>query len=117
MKNLRVFEKDLKIETHPDFEFVTRGSEDVMIVTWGGSSGRVYTNPEDYAHYMDYHLFIRATNEKVVENLVSIEPELLEAAGTYVRAKNCYRSDVVREYTTKFGRVEVMDTLLESENA
>lgn len=110
MKNLRVFEKDIKIETHPDFEFVNRGQENVMIVTWGGSSGKVYTNPEDYAHYMDYHMFISA-DETVTQNLVSIEPELLLAAGSYARAKNCYRSDVVREYSIKFGRQEILDTI------
>ena len=110
MINLRIHEKNTKIETHPDFEFVNRGQEDVMIVTWGGSSGKVYTNPEDYAHYMDYHMFISAS-ERVVQNLVSIEPKLLLAAGSYARAKNCYRADVVREYSNKFGRVEILDTL------
>ena len=109
MNNLRLFTKDIKIETHPDFEFVNRGQEDMMIVTWGGSSGKVYTNPGDYAHYKDYHMFISAENDTVIQNLLSIQPELLIASCSYARAKNCYRSDVVREYTNKFGREGILD--------
>ena len=107
MINLRIKEKEAKLKTHPDFEFVPRGQENVMIVTWGGKSGTVYTEPSEYAKYEDYHMFIQASPQ-VVENLKSIEPDLLLSAETYARARNCYRADVVRIYTEKFGREDLL---------
>lgn len=107
MNNMRIKEKTKKVETHPDFEFVSRGHEDVMIVTWGGKSGTVYTEASEYAKYEDYHMFIKASPQ-VVENLKSIEPDLLLSACTYARARNCYKADVVRIYTEKHGRNDLL---------
>ena len=97
----------MKVESHPDFEFVSRGQESAMIVTWGGKSGTVYTDPSEYAKYEDYHIFIKASPQ-VVKNLKSIEPELIRGANEYARARNCYRADVVRVYSSKYGNSGIL---------
>ena len=108
MKNLRIKEKKTKIDTHPDFEVVPRGQEDVMIVTWGGKSGTVYTDPKDYEKYEDYHIFLKAHGDDVVNRLKSIESILREGASEFVRARNCYLSDVVEAYEGEYGRPELI---------
>ena len=108
MKNLRIREAEKKEKYHPDFEVVRRGLEDVMVVTWGGKSGTVYTDPNDYQKYEDYHIFLKTHGDHVIQNLKSIEPKLLELANRYARARNCYLEDVVRVYSEEFGRPEVI---------
>ena len=108
MKNMRIREGKIKIETHPDFEVVPRGQEDVMIVTWGGKSGTVYTDPKDYENYQDYHIFLKVYGSKVVQNLVNLEPTLREGAQEFARARNCYLSDVVDAYVDQYGRPEIL---------
>ena len=107
MINLRIKTKKKNLKTHPDFDFVSRGQENVMIVTWGGKSGTVYTDPSEYEKYEDYHMFIQASPQ-VVQNLKSIEPDLLLLADVYARARNCKEADVVRIYTEKYGRKDLL---------
>lgn len=104
MKNLRIKEKKSKMNTHPDFEVVPRGQEDVMIVTWGGKSGTVYTAPDEYQKYEDYHIFLKVYGDEVVDRLKDIEPILREGATEFARARNCYLSDVIDAYVDKYGR-------------
>lgn len=108
MKNLRIREKKSKIDTHPDFEAVSRGQEDVMIVTWGGKSGTVFTDPKDYDKYEDYHIFLKVHGDDVVDRLKSIESTLKQGAAEFVRARNCYLSDVVEAYEGEYGRPEII---------
>jgi hypothetical protein len=108
MKNLRIKEKKEKVVTHPDFEVVPRGHEDVMIVTWGGKSGTVYTNPSDYEQYEDYHIFLKAYGDKVIQRLKDLEPTLRDGANDFTRARNCYLADVVDAYVEAHGRPEII---------
>jgi len=105
MMNLRIRAKDIIINDHPDFEIVSPGNENVFVVGFGGRSGKVFTDKKDYDHMKDGGgVYILAPNEEIVENLKSIEPELYALAESYARMKHCYRHDVIRVYTERYGR-------------
>ena len=109
MINLRVKSKREKIKTHPDFEVVPRGQEDVMIIRWGCKSGTIYTDPKDYAKYEDYHIFLKVYGDEVIERLKYIEPILqYGATEKFARTKNCYLSDVVDAYVERYGRPDII---------
>ena len=105
MKNLRVYSKDVIINDHPDFDIVPPGQENVFVVGFGGRSGKVFTDKADYANMKEGGgVYILAPNEEIIENLKSIEPDLYSLAESYARMKHCYRHDVIRVYSKKFGR-------------
>ena len=109
MKNLRVYSKESIINHHPDFEIVNPGQENVFVVGFGGRSGRVFTDKKDYANMKEGGgVYILAPNEEIVENLKSIENDLYTTAESYARMKHCYLHDVIRLYSEKYGRKNLL---------
>ena len=109
MNNLRILSKDVIINDHPDFEIVPPGKENVFVVGFGGRSGKVFTDKNDYANMKDGGgVYILAPNGEIVENLKSIESDLYALAESYARMKHCYRHDVIRLYTKKYGRKDLL---------
>jgi hypothetical protein len=105
MKDIRIRKKDPIENNHPDFDIVPPGEENVFIVGFGGRSGKVCTDKSEYASMKDGGgIYIHAPTEEIIENLKSIEPDLIYVGEQYARMKHCYRHDVIRVYENKFGR-------------
>jgi len=63
--------------THPDFEFVKKGDPNTNVfVMRSGNAGRVLL--EGYDDYEYSHYFIKAQDQHVIDNLLSIESKLVE---------------------------------------
>lgn len=109
MKNLRILKKEPIITSHPDFEIVSPGEENVFVVGFGGRSGKVYTDKNDYANMKPGGgVYIHAPSDEIIENLKSIEADLFSLAERFARMKHCYLHDVIRVYESKFGRPEIL---------
>ena len=116
MKNLRRTSKEWNgILSHPDFDIVEAGEENVLVVGFGGRAGRVFTNREDYSSMKEggAGVYILASDE-VRKKIEDMEPELLEVANRFARMKHCYQSDVIGVYDKKYGRPDI---LLEAKDA
>ena len=94
----------VRIYNHPDFDVVERGEENLFIISDGHRSGTIFTDPKDYDHLTDDHLFIRTKNKDVLDRFLSIEEELKELGNYYSRVRHCHLVDVVHVYTRKYGR-------------
>ena len=99
----------VRINHHPDFEVVVRGEEDIFIIADGHRSGTVFTDPEDYEHMIDGHIFIRTKDEEVLQRLVSMEEDLKRIGDYYSRVRHCHLVDVIDAYTRRYGRPNVLD--------
>ena len=105
MKNIRRQSKGYRtLKTHPDFDVVTKGDENVFIVSQGARSGTVFTDPELYDHFTDAHLFIRAKDDTVISNIQSLQPELQRRANVTARIRNCGLHQFIDAYENKYGR-------------
>ena len=105
MNNQRKFEKVYGNEkSHPDFDIVTKGDENVFIVSQGARSGTVFTDPELYDHFTDAHLFIRAKDDTVIRNIQSLQPELKRRANITARIRGCGLHQFIDAYENKYGR-------------
>ena len=109
MKNLRVKKALQKPMTHPDFEFVNPGEENLFIVRCGGRSGRVFTEYKHYRHYtVGMHYYIRAS-EDVINNFIKLESELLRIADSETtRVRGVPTGRLVRAYISAYGTPELL---------
>ena len=114
MKNLRE-SQTISLSTHPDFDFVKPGNENLFINGWGEfGAGRVFLESSDYAHYTRTeggHLFVRCHSQVVRERLASLESTLKQMAkdhGSTTTMYHCTKQDVVAAYENKYGR-EVLE--------
>ena len=109
MKNLRVKKALQKPMTHPDFEFVNPGEENLFIVRCGGRSGRVFTEYKHYRHYtVGMHYYIRAS-EDVINNFIKLESELLRIADSETtRVRGVPTGRLVRAYISAYGSPELL---------
>ena len=109
MKNLRVKKALQKPMTHPDFEFVNPGEENLFIVRCGGRSGRVFTDYKHYRHYtVGMHYYIRAS-EDVINNFIKLESELLRIADSETtRVRGVPTGRLVRAYISAYGSPELL---------
>ena len=110
MKNLRE-SRTISLSTHPDFDFVKPGNENLFIGGWGeGTAGRVFSEPSDFAHYTRTdggHLFVRCHSQIVRERLTSLESILKQMVldhGYTTTMGHCTKQDVVAAYENEFGR-------------
>ena len=109
MKNLRLKEKTWRnIKHHPDFDEVSKGDENVFIVTVGWNSGTVHTDIKNYDHYSNIHLFLKAKNTAVVENIVGLQDELQELANVTMRVRSCGLPQIIDAYDRMYGRPNVL---------
>ena len=105
VKDLREQERSYsRLSYHPDFDVVGRGEENLFIVSQGARSGTVLTNPEDYNHFTDAHIFIRTRHDGVVQNFIDLQTELKEIANVTARVRGCGLAKVVDAYTRRYGR-------------
>ena len=107
VKNLRIRNRCDLVYEHPDFDIVDPGKENVFVIGFGGRSGKVCTDKSEYAKMKDDGnggTYIYAPSEEIVENLKSIEPDLIEVGEQFARMKHCYQHDVISVYESKFGR-------------
>jgi len=106
MKNMRRSEKEYyHIKDHPDFRIVEKGEEDVFIVAIGARSGTVMTDPMDYDHFTpEHHIFLKANDQQVIQNLLSLQEELQEIANVTARVRGCGLYRIIDTYTNKYGR-------------
>lgn len=111
MKNLRLREGTRLLMTHPDFEFVKPGSENLFINGLGEfGAGKVFTELSEYEHYStvkNLHLFVRCHSEEVRERLQSLESTFMEMARSHnntTSMHNCTKKHVVVAYENKYGR-------------
>jgi len=111
MRNLRLREGTRSLTTHPDFEFVKPGNENLFIGGWGESTaGRVILESSDYAHYTRVdgaHLFLRCHSEVVRHRLLALESTFKQMAldhGYTTTMRHCTREHVVVAYENKYGR-------------
>ena len=110
MKNQRRKAREYSaLRYHPDFEIVEKGEENMFLVIMGGRSGTVLTDPEDYDHFVEGHLYIKAKNERVIQNFIDLQPELKEIANITSRIRNCGLPKVVDAYTRRYGRPNSLD--------
>ena len=109
MKNLRVKKALQKPMTHPDFEFVNPGEENLFIVRCGGRSGRVFTEYKHYRHYtVGMHYYIRAS-EDVINNFIKLESELLRIADSETtRVRGVPTGRLVRAYVSAYGTPDLL---------
>lgn len=110
MNNMRLTSKEWNgIETHPDFEIVEPGEENVLVVGFGGRAGRVLTDKKEYSRMKPgcAGVYIRAT-EEILERIQQMEPELLSVSNRYSRMKHCYQVDVIGVYDKKYGRPNLL---------
>ena len=109
MKNLRVKKALQKPMTHPDFEFVNPGEENLFIVRCGGRSGRVFTEYKHYRHYtVGMHYYIRAS-EDVINNFIKLESELLRIADSETtRVRGVPTGRLVLAYVSAYGTPELL---------
>ena len=106
----RSIEKELqKPMTHPDFEFVDPGKENLFIVRCGGRSGRVFTEYKHYRHYtVGMHFYIRASQD-VVEKFIKLESELLRIADSETtRVRGVPTGRLIRAYVSAYGNPELL---------
>ena len=109
MKNLRLKEGTLgRNKGHPDFMRVQKGEENVFVVTAGQRSGDVHTELSKYDHYSDWHIFIKAKDETVIQNLVSLETELHRIANVTSRIRHVGFRQIVDAYERSYGRPEIL---------
>jgi len=111
MINLRLREGTRVLTTHPDFEFVKPGRENLFINGLGEySAGKVFTELSDYEHYSkvdNLHLFVRCHSEEVRERLRSLESTFMELARSHnntTSMHNCTKRHVIVAYENKYGR-------------
>ena len=111
MKNLRHLERTRTLSTHPDFDFVKPGSENLFINGLGEfGAGKVFTELSDYEHYSTakgLHIFVRCHSEEVRERFRSLESTFMEMARSHnntTTLHNCTRKHVVVAYENKYGR-------------
>jgi len=97
------------INHHPDFEIVEKGEENMFVVIVGGRSGTILTDPVDYEHFVEGHLYIKAKDDQVIQNFLDLQPELKEIANVTSRIRNCGLPKVVDAYTRRYGRPNVLD--------
>jgi hypothetical protein len=110
VKNLRFHERTYpNIKYHPDFEIVRKGEENMFIVIIGGRSGTVLTDPDDYNHFVEGHLYIRAESDRVIQNFIDLQPELKDIANVTSRIRNCGLTKIVDAYTRRYGRPNSLD--------
>ena len=104
MKNLRQKPRIRKVKSHPDFEFVEPGKENLFIVRMG-DAGRVYSDRKDYGHYTTVkggHHFIYCHDEETIDRMKKIENLLMESGHSDSTIRNCHRSVVLRIYTETY---------------
>jgi len=110
VKNLRFKHRTYpNIKHHPDFEIVEKGEENMFVVIAGGRSGTILTDPEDYDHFLEGHLYVRAKDDRVIQNFLDLQTELKEIANVTSRIRNCGLPKVVDAYTRRYGRPNVLD--------
>ena len=97
------------IKHHPDFEIVEKGEENMFVVIMGGRSGTILTDPADYDHFLEGHLYVKAKDEGVIQNFLDLQAELKEIANVTSRIRNCGLPKVVDAYTRRYGRPNVLD--------
>jgi hypothetical protein len=109
MKNLRIEKSISKPMTHPDFDFVKPGEENLFIVAAGGRSGRVFTDYKHYRHYtVGMHHYIRASQD-VIDNFIKLESELLRIADSETtRVRGVPTGRLVRAYISAYGSPELL---------
>ena len=109
MKNLRHKERTWSsIRHHPDFEEVSKGEENVFIVTVGWNSGTVHTDIKEYDHYSDIHLFLKARDDGAIQNFVALQDELQRLANETMRVRSCGLPQIIDAYVRVYGRPELL---------
>ena len=109
MKNLRIEKALQKPMTHPDFEFVDPGEENLFIVRMGGGSGKVMTDKKDYQHYIVANHHCIYASEKVIKNFINLEEELIRISREeYSRTRNMVTGRLIRAYVSAYGTPELL---------
>ena len=104
MKNLRQ-RNDFRADSHPDFEFVRPGEENVFVVGFG-DAGKVFTDYADYKHFTtgnglgNGHLYIKCYEETIASRIKDLELLLREEARMYYTTTvfHCTRKMLVEIY-------------------
>ena len=104
MKDLRQNNSpSTNLKSHPDFDFVKPGHENLFMVGLGGRSGTVFTDIKDYGHYSSFaglHNYILCHEEETIERIKSLQKTLKETAHfrSTARLLSCNRTDIIRVY-------------------
>ena len=90
-------------KSHPDFDFVKPGTENVFMVGLGCKSGIVFTEPNDYDHFSrekGLHRFIKCIDSDTIERFKSMQGNLIEKIyfRSTARLLACTQKDVIETY-------------------
>lgn len=110
MKNQRKRYPISRSTWHPDFDFVKPGEENLFI-TGFGDAGKVYDDPEDYAHFTRVkggHHFIRCYKEETLENFKMLEDTMIEVGNFWYGTSigNLSESVIIGIYKEVYGEPE-----------
>ena len=89
--------------SHPDFDFVKPGVENVFMVGLGCESGIVFTEADDYDHFSrerGLHRFIRCYDKDTIDRFKGMQENLIEKIyfRSTARLLSCTQRDVIETY-------------------
>jgi hypothetical protein len=89
--------------SHPDFDFVKPGVENVFMVGLGCKSGIVFTEADDYDHFSrekGLHRFIRCYDMDTIDRFKDMQENLIEKLyfRSTARLLSCTQKDVIETY-------------------
>ena len=117
MKNLRERQKELNTpRSHPDFDFVKPGVENVFMVGLGCKSGIVFTEPDDYEHFSrekGLHRFIKCHDTDTIDRFKGMQENLIEKIyfRSTARLLACTQKDVIQTYIEHYPEREIYEDL------
>ena len=104
MINLRIHSKGPPVpSSHPDFDFVKPGEENVFMVGLGCRSGIVFTQSSDYEHFSreaGLHRYIKCVDEETIKRFHQMQKNLIEKIDfrSTARLLSCTGKDIVETY-------------------
>ena len=108
MNNLRQ-RVDFRPNSHPDFDFVRPGQENIFVVGFG-DAGKVFLDYDDYKHFScgdgsgNGHLYIKCYEDEILKRIKELEPLLKEESRLYYTTTvfHCTRKMLVEMYSRTY---------------